>query len=691
MNDFQENDENLSNRILELVELISKHNRLYYELDAPIISDFEYDELFKELKNLKERRKKLYEALVPQGNDPLVKVGGEKTDENLEEFTHPSPMMSLNNVMNEREFLDYVEKTLNYLNMKEDDIPTPAYTVSHKFDGLALEIIYVNGKLSVVSTRGNGFVGERLGFQATKLIQNLEDALVLKNPQEKLPQRLIVRGEAVMMKKDFNALNEKRQSKGLPLFVNPRNAAAGSLRQLHDIDAERKVHFFAYQLENAEEIEKENNCRLDTYPKQIDFLKRLGFDVNEHTLSINSRNEAKNYYQRCLELRSNLSYEIDGVVFRFNGVSLQNLLGSIDRRPRYAVAWKFPPELSQTTLLDVIFQIGRTGILTPVGILKPVNVAGATVRRATLHNADEIKRKDIQIGDVVEVIRSGDVIPKITRVIKDQRSPFVKPIAFPKTCPSCQRLIVSIKESENTFYYCANLLCPDQVHQRLLHFCSKDAMDIEGFDEKLCKEVLEKKLVNSASELYQLKDEDFMKLERMGEKRKSNLKSAIDKSKNTSLSRFIYALGATGIGQKTSSLLAKKFKTIDALLNAVKEDFLDVAGIGDLNAKALEQFFHDKINTKLINDLLSQGVNPQHNEVLRSGPLQGEKILFTGSLSIPRNIAKSHAERLGAEVTTSISSKTTLLIIGEDPGSKLKKAKELGVKIMEEKDFLNLL
>jgi len=681
------NIDKIKNRLRELTETLIYHNKKYYEQDDPEITDYEYDLLFRELAALEKKYPQLADP-----DSPTQKAGSDFSKglpETFSAVTHPYPMYSLANAMNEEEFTDFAEKA-------EKDLghPIQSYALSLKLDGLAVELVYNNGKLVTASTRGDGTTGENITANM-RAVKNVPESLPLNSG------RIVVRGEAVMTREGFSAMNAERTRDGLPLMANPRNAAAGSVRQLDpSVTASRPIVFFAYHLANAGEIAESENIVLDTQEKQILFLKKNGFDTNRYAACVRSVSGVIHYYKKCLDSRPQLPYDIDGVVIKINEIADQTMLGVAGKRPRYAIAWKFPPELKTTVLIDVQFQVGRTGAVTPVGILEPVNLGGAEVRRVTLHNELEIKRKDIRIGDTVQVIRSGDVIPKIIRVEKNLRSGTEKPVIYPVNCPECAAVLErdpgsEIGDTSGVIIRCPNPLCPARALHGITHFASKEAMNIDGLGREFVAELLEKKIISDISGLYRITGTDLDKFSRMGEKLKQNLLSAIEKSKEAPLSRFLFGLGIKGIGEKTAKSLAKTFRSIDHIIEVCAQKDTDelenINDIGEATAGAIRQFFTNKKNIALLNALAESGINPRYTETGKTGKLTGKKIIFTGTLIMPRRVAKEKAEDAGAEIVSSVSKNTDYLVAGSDPGSKLARASELGVTVLSEEEFTRLI
>lgn len=659
------NLEEARKKIEQLTATINYHNKLYYTDDNPEIEDYEYDKLFRELENLEREFPEL-----KKDDSPTNKVGGTIL-EKFEKFEHPIAMYSLSNVMNEEEFLEFdnrMQKELNTSKIK--------YTVENKFDGLALELIYEKGKLTVASTRGDGQVGENV-TNNVKMMNNVPKSI-------KETKKLIVRGEALITKKDFEILNKEREELEEIPFANARNAASGGLRQLDSSESKkRRLKFFAYQIANYKDFDLTNEY------KSMEFLSELGFTVEGVHPNIDAKKVLETYYD-IQEKRSKMDYEIDGLVIKVDDVKYQEKLGFLSRAPRFAVAFKFKPEEKETILKNIEVQVGRTGALTPVAKLEPVQVGGVTVSNVTLHNPNEIKSKDIRIGDTVVVIRSGDVIPKIVRVVLEKRPSDSKVFEFPKKCPVCGG--ETAVTDGDVIVRCINEECPSKITRYIEYFVSKPAMNMERIGKEWIAVFTKSGLVKTPADLYKITRDDLFKFERMGEKLASYMLESIENSKNTTLKRFIYALGIRQVGETTADLLAKYFTSIDNFKKATIDDLQNIEGIGEISAKSIYDFLHNKKTLKLIDDLLDAGVNPVFEKLTTvESPLTGKNVVITGSIEgFTRNSAKEAAERLGATVQSAVSKNTDILIVGEKAGSKLKKAQELGIQIMEADDFIKL-
>lgn len=659
------NLEEARKKIEQLTATINYHNKLYYTDDNPEIEDYEYDKLFRELENLEREFPEL-----KKDDSPTNKVGGTIL-EKFEKFEHPIAMYSLSNVMNEEEFLEFdnrMQKELNTSKIK--------YTVENKFDGLALELIYEKGKLTVASTRGDGQVGENV-TNNVKMMNNVPKSI-------KDTKKLIVRGEALITKKDFEILNKEREELEEIPFANARNAASGGLRQLDSSESKkRRLKFFAYQIANYKDFDLTNEY------KSMEFLSELGFTVEGVHPNIDAKKVLETYYD-IQEKRSKMDYEIDGLVIKVDDVKYQEKLGFLSRAPRFAVAFKFKPEEKETVLKNIEVQVGRTGALTPVAKLEPVQVGGVTVSNVTLHNPNEIKSKDIRIGDTVVVIRSGDVIPKIVRVVLEKRPSDSKVFEFPKKCPVCGG-DTAVTDGD-VIVRCINEECPSKITRYIEYFVSKPAMNMERIGKEWIAVFTKSGLVKTPADLYKITRDDLFKFERMGEKLASYMLESIENSKNTTLKRFIYALGIRQVGETTADLLAKYFTSVENFKKATIDDLQNIEGIGEISAKSIYDFLHNKKTLKLIDDLLDAGVNPVFEKLTTvESPLTGKNVVITGSIEgFTRTSAKETAERLGATVQSAVSKNTDILIVGEKAGSKLKKAQDLGIQIMEADEFIKL-
>ena len=653
---------------------IELHNMRYYQLDDPLISDAEYDALFRELQTLEAQHPELQTA-----DSPTLRVGS-KPLKQFAEVTHRTPMLSLNNAFSEAEVSAFDERVREGLGVEPVE-----YAVEPKFDGLAITLSYVNGIFVQGATRGDGSVGEDV----------TENLRTIRSLPLHLPQAFSlveIRGEVLMMKKDFLALNKAQEQKGEKLFANPRNAAAGSLRQLDSrITASRRLSFFAYGVGAVEGL-----VLPLTHAEQMGWLKAMAVPVAEQCAVVRGVQGLLDFYHNIGEQRSKLPFDIDGVVYKVNKIALQQQLGFVSRAPRFAIAHKFPAEEALTTVLDIEVQVGRTGALTPVARLAPVFVGGVTVTNATLHNQDEIDRKDVRIGDTVVVRRAGDVIPEVARVVLEKR-PQPAPPRFDlhlqhPVCPVCGSKVAR-QEDESTWRCTGGLYCPAQRKQALWHFASRRAMDIEGLGDKLVEQLVDQQLLRTPADIYQLRFEDLVALERMGEKSANNLLAAIEQSKKTTLARFIYALGIRNVGETTAKDMARNFGSLDKLMAADEARLMQVRDVGPVVAQSVVAFFAEPHNREVVAQLRERGMHwPEHaEEAIQVLPLSGQTFVLTGTLNMNREDAKASLEQLGARVSGSVSKKTNYVVAGAEAGSKLDKAHELGVAVLDEQQFLQLL
>lgn len=659
-------------RLAELRRDIHFHSRRYYVLDSPVISDFEYDRMFRELLDLEER----FPQLVTP-DSPSSRVGGAPLPF-FEEVAHPFPMQSLDNVFDEGEFEAFDKKVRRFLQMEGEVV----YVAEPKLDGLAVELIYENGTLAMGLTRGNGMAGENITPQL-KTVQTIP-LQVQEQARYSLPEQLVVRGEVYLPLKGFAQLNRQRLEDGEPLFANPRNAAAGSLRQLDSrITARRPLAFFAYGVGDP------GSAPCASQWETLEFLRSLGFRVNSHARRCASLAEVESCHSALINMRADLEYEIDGMVVKVDSLELQNRLGATARAPRWAVAWKLPATQVSTVIENVEFQVGRTGAVTPVAILSPVNVNGVVVRRATLHNQDEIERKGLLIGDKVFVQRAGDVIPEVVKPVVEARTGAERPIVFPVRCPVCGHDLARPENEAVT--RCVNPDCPAQRLQTLIHFAGKDGMDIEGLGKKNMEQLVREGLVNDIPDIFRLKAEDLAALEGWGGKSAGNTIKAIVAARRTPLSRLVRALGIRFIGEVNAAVLASHYPDLQALMNASEEELLELEGIGQQAAMSVAGYFSDPATVEMIGKLLEAGVEIAAED-LGAQPLAGRVFLFTGTLaSMSRNEAKQRAKSLGGQVVSAISKKVTDLVAGDNAGSKLKKAEELGVRVVSEQEFMYML
>jgi DNA ligase (NAD+) len=656
-------------RAESLRKQIEEHNYHYYVEDSPLISDEAYDKLFQELLKLEDEYPELRSPL-----SPTQKVGGAPIDK-FRKYKHARPMLSLQNIYNEEESSAFYERWEETLGNKFSVLVEP------KFDGLAIELVYENGGLVVAATRGDGETGEDV-TENVKTIRSIP--LHLRGD---FPPLLEVRGEIILLKEDFEKLNQERAKAGETLFANPRNAAAGSIRQLDPrVAAQRKLDFFPHGVASVRGLKAKT---------QMDLLTSFrSWGLKTHTLYkvINSLPEIETFYKKVEGQRDSLDYEIDGIVLKLNSFKDQEELGFVSRSPRWAVAYKFKAQEGVTLLRDVVFQVGRTGVITPVAVLDPVWIGGVEVKRAGLHNEDQIRALGLKIGDSVVVKRAGDVIPDVVSVIEQKRSGREKTITFPKMCPACDSTIHRI-EGEAA-HRCPNIACPARLAEGLKHFCSKRAMNIEGLGDKWIDLLLENKLIRHFSSLYDLDKETVMTLERQGERSAQKLVDSIQKSKNTTLDRFIFALGIPLVGERTAELLAIHFGSLDKLLEASDEEFSQVEEVGPTVTEKIREFLDEARNRSEIDRLIKKGVNPKW-EVAQGGhqgELKGQTFVITGTLpSLSRDEASQLIRENGGKITSSVSKNTDYVVVGEEAGSKLEKARTLGIKLLDEAGLRKLI
>lgn len=661
----------IKERIEKLKGQLEYHNYRYYVLDDPVVSDTEYDRLMTELVALEEDHP---EFLSP--NSPTQRVGAKPLAE-FETVTHTIPMLSLQNAMELDEVAEFDRRIKKLLRINDVD-----YVMEVKIDGLAVELVYLNGEFTTGSTRGDGFTGEDI-TQNLRAIKSIPMRL-LRDHDIPIPDRLEVRGEVYMGKNEFKELNKERELQGDPLFANPRNAGAGSVRQLDPrITAGRKLNIFCYA---PGEI---LGVTLTTHYHFLDYLKKWGFRVNPLTKLCRNLDELISHYNYIQNMRDRIPYEIDGTVIKVNRFDYQVLLGNVSRSPRWAIAFKFQAHEETTIIEDIIVGVGRTGALTPVAVLKPVMVSGVEVKRATLHNEDEIVRKDILIGDTVIVSRAGDVIPEVVKVIKEKRTGQERPFTMPEECPVCGEKVV--RQPGEAIRRCVNINCPAQIKGSIEHFASKRAMDIDGLGEKLVEQLVDKKAINDVSDLYYLKKDDLLQLERMADKSAQNLLDAISTSKKPSFQRFIYALGIRNVGEHISGLLADKFNSIEDLYTLDEDTLMAIPEIGPEVANSITSFFQDDKNRKTISRMLDAGVVIEYKKEGRK-PLLGLTFVFTGALkNMGREEARKKVESLGGKTVSSVSKKIDYVVLGEEAGSKVDKARSLDLKIISEEEFLSLI
>ena len=655
--------------IKELTEKINYHNWCYYVKDEPEIADAEYDKHFRELQKLEGQFPDLKEI-----DSPTQKVGGAVLDE-FNKHTHAIPMLSLANALNEEAAYDFDIRVKKFLDTKEDI----EYVAEAKIDGLARELTYEEGVLKVGSTRGDGVVGEDI-TEDIKTVKTIPLHLFGKE----VPSLIDVRGEVFMNLKDFNELNERRLKNDEPLFANSRNASAGSLRQLDSrLVAQRPLRMYCYGMGRL------LGKKLQTHSENLEYLKKLGFQVNPYSSLCKNIKEAIEFYNRLLEKRDSLDFEIDGVVVKVNSLRLQDELGAIARSPRWAMAMKFPARQETTIIEDIHVQVGRTGALTPVAHLKPVNIGGVIVKRASLHNQDEMDKKDIRIGDTVFVERAGDVIPYVVKVVVQKRTGKEKKYKIPSTCPVCHAH--AFKPEGEAVSRCMGINCPAKLKESVSHFVSRDALDVEGFGRKHVEQFIDVGLIHSFSDIFKIKKEAILKLERWGDLSADNLIEAFQKSKHQTLDRLIYGLGIRFIGQQSAKILSQHFGSLEKLMKAQYEELINIHEIGPKLAQSLVDFLSENKNIEEIKKILKAGFKFKVSKA-KSSKLQGKIFVLTGTLKcMERPRAKKILEDHGARVSGSVSKKTDFVVAGDEPGSKLEKAKELGVKVLDEKEFLKII
>ena len=689
ISNYNMNEKEAIKELEKLREEINYHNHRYYILDSPVISDAEYDRLFKKLQELENNFPHL---ITP--DSPTQRVGAMPLDE-FKTIAHTIPMLSLNNANNVEEARGFDERVKRFLETKEEI----EYVAEPKMDGLAIELVYVDGLFTAGSTRGDGYTGEdvTLNLRTVKSIPlrllnktvekvKVEGGKTLPLP---IPARLEVRGEVFIPIKEFERLNREREERGEPAFANPRNAAAGSIRQLDSkITAMRPLDIYCYGIGALE------GAKFKTHWEILHTLKGWGLKVNPFIKICKGIDEVIKYHEDMEEKRDRIPYELDGVVVKVNSLDLQDRLGILTRSPRWAVAYKFKARQETTRVKDIIVGVGRTGALTPVAILEPVEVGGVTVERATLHNQDEVDRKDVRVGDTVVVQRAGDVIPEVVMVIKEKRTGSEKPFRLPEKCPLCGSAVVK----EGAIHRCTGgLSCPAQLKEGIRHFAAKRAMNIEGLGDKHIDQFVEKGVIKDMADLYSLKKEDIAELERWADKSAQNLLDQIEKSKDTTLARMIYALGIRQVGEHMAKVLANNFGSLDELMKASYDNLMEIHEIGPETAESIVTFLKEGHNRNVIEKLKRAGVKFPRSPLFQRGVrgdlrFKGNQFVLTGTLSgFTRGEAKELIESLGGRITSSVSKNTDYVIAGAEPGSKYDKAVELGIKILNEEEFKDLL
>ena len=654
----------IKKRIDELVQIINEADYNYHTLDNPTISDQEYDKYLRELFELENE----YKEYIRE-DSPTQRVGGKVLDE-FSKITHKIPMMSLSNVFNEEEIRNFDER------IKKEGF-NPKYECELKIDGLSVSLIYEKGKLISASTRGDGIVGEDI----------TENVKTIKTIPLKLNEDIDieVRGEIYMSKNVFENINKNRIQNGLTPFQNPRNAAAGSVRQLDSkIAAKRKLDSFIYHLPNPEDY------NIKTHNEALNFMKKLGFKVNPNNKLVDNINEVMEFINYQTENRNKLPYEIDGIVIKVNNINEQKELGFTAKYPKWATAYKFPAKEVLTRLKDIIFTVGRTGQITPNAVLEPVLIQGSTVKKATLHNENYVIEHDIKIGDIVSIIKAGDVIPAVLGPKKERRTGEEKEFKMITKCPICNSFL--IKEKDQADYFCPNEHCEARKIETLIHFVERDAMNIDGLGEKIIEDLYNLKYIKNISDIYELNKykKDIMELEGYGEKSVNNLLEAIENSKNNSLERLLFGLGIRQVGTKTAKILSKHYITLDNIINTTKEELSNIHDIGNIIADNIINYFKEERNLREINKLKELGLNMKYlnnSEIINNINITGKTFVITGTLSKGRDEIKQLIEKNGGNITTSVSKKTDVVIVGEEPGSKYTKALELGITIWKEEDL----
>lgn len=657
----------MKQRIDELIKIINKASEEYYTNDNPTITDQEYDDYYHELEKLEQQ----YPELIRE-DSPTKRVGGKIIDE-FKKVSHEIPMMSLGDIFSEDEIFEFDQRI-------KKTIPNPTYVCELKIDGLSVSLLYENGKLIRGATRGNGIIGEDI----THNVETIKSIPLVINDKRKIE----VRGEIYMPKKSFNKLNQERQEKGESLFANPRNAAAGSVRQLDSkIAAKRNLSTFIYHLPSSDDF------NIKYHHESLSFMKELGFIVNENIKIADNVNEVINYVKEWTEKRESLPYEIDGIVIKVDKIEDQKKLGYTSRTPKWAIAYKFPAVEVLTKIKNIEFCVGRTGKITPRADLDPVHLAGSIIKSVTLHNEDYIKEKEIMINDTIVLHKAGDVIPEVVKVLKERRTGIEIPFKMIKNCPICNSKLEK-KETEAN-YFCPNPNCDARNIEGLIHFSSRETMNIEGFGESIVEDFYNEGYLKTICDYYTLYNhkEDLKELEGFGEKSVNNLLQNIEKSKKNSLEKLLFALGIRYIGKKTAKILAINYRNIDKLMSAEYEDLVKIQDIGEVIADSVYKFFKEEKNIKTINELKLLGVNMEYkgNESIDDN-FNNKTFVLTGTLSkLTRDEASIEIENRGGKVTSSVTKKTDYVIVGENPGSKYQKAKDLNINILNEEEFLNML
>ena len=651
-------------RIAELTAILTEANYRYYVLDDPHMADFEYDRLLRELEDL--------EAANPayaMPDSPTRRVGGEALSQ-FEKVVHPVPLMSLQDVFSKEELNEFLEKII----AQEENV---SFSVEPKVDGLSVALEYVDGRFVRGATRGDGNVGE-------DVTENLKTVRTIPMQLENAPPRLIVRGEVFMPKKSFEKLNERQEAAGKPLFANPRNAAAGSLRQLDPkVTATRGLDIYIFNIQLAEGVSFTSHCQTLEYLKSLKF-KVIPYEKFSTVSEIDAQVDAIN------ENREKLTCDIDGAVIKLDDLQQRERLGATAKFPRWAAAYKYPPEIKPTVIEEIVVQVGRTGVLTPKAVVKPVRLAGTTVTNATLHNQDFITQRDIRIGDTVLIRKAGEIIPEILEVDLSKRPEGTEAYQLPAVCPVCGARVE--KDPEGAFVRCTGAECPAQLSRNIAHFVSRDAMDIDGLGGAIVDGLIEKKLIASPADIYYLSLDDIKSLWKSGTTAAKKLLSAIENSKNQDVSRLIYALGIRQVGAKTGKVLAGAFGNLDALMAATREELMEVPDVGGITAESIYQWFRHEQSRHMIERLRSAGVNFESKRIISDSRFAGMTFVLTGALSkFTREEATEKIELFGGKAAGSVSKKTSYVVVGENAGSKERKARELGIPILSEDDFLGMI
>jgi len=663
----------IKKKIEELRKIINRHNKKYYVDNRPEISDREYDTLLDELKKLEQ----LHPELITP-DSPTQRVGGEVIKE-FKTVEHRVPMLSMDNTYSPDEIMDFDKRVKKNLEISKLD-----YIVELKIDGVSISLLYENGKFVRGATRGDGFKGDDVTLNL-KTIKSLPFNLNVKKGLA-IPEMFEARGEVYMSAKTFLEINEEKEANGEEVFANPRNAAAGSLKLLDSsIVAKRHLDMWIYGIGYI------RGSQFETQHEALDFLKQASFRVNPNIKKCHSIQEVIEHCDEWQEKRRGLDYEIDGMVIKVDSFSYQKALGQTSKSPRWMIAYKFPAERKETILEDIIVQVGRTGTLTPVAVLKPIELSGSTVSRASLHNEDEIARKDVRIDDHVLIEKAGEIIPQIVEVMKKKRKGSEKKFSMPKKCPVCGSVVKRLQNE--VALRCENLSCPAQLKERILHFASREAMDIEGMGDAIVAQLVDKQMVRDYGDIYSLKHEQLAGLERMADKSATNLMESIEKSRLSTLNRLIYGLGIRHVGVRSAWILASRFKSMDKLMDATIEDLQEINEIGPVVAESIFNFFRTSENKKVIEKLRRYAINMKEKDIgIKSSVLEGKTFVVTGALEgFSRHQIEELIRRGGGNAASSVSKNTDYLVAGKDPGSKFDKAKRLGIKIIDESEFKQLI